>query len=311
MTDTTLQMITEYISTQSSDDAIRSSYSRVSSLCSFTGKDFLDLTQKDILAFINRRELNMLSRTTYLRQIREISLFCERFMTRNDEKWTSPIHSLYIPDLKDAESYGTDQIMSDEEMDHMLLAASDNPQLFLIIILSVRLCLQPSQVVTLRCYDFSCHNGKYELKIPAKPPKEDRIVTIPDDVLFWLLPYLADSVDNFLFTNINGDPCSLKRLQRMFNEYGFCRTPKDLRNYGFFKLLQGGATKLQVADYTATTGRWLYRYDEILKNSPDPSNEEYHCIRISADDDRIDPQDPSSYMPIRIRCNSMPMRSGS
>lgn len=235
-------------------------------LCTYLGKDYLDITEEDAQRYIShllsKNSAGNLSKKTIC-----VRLSCYKAVGRYVEQvkkgFASPFKRIRRPDKAD-DRINPDRIPSITELDAFMTVVKDDPMFFLIYALATRVGLSASTILQLKDSDVIIEDmaaaGEERsiviLRLPSKGLSSERFITLPSDVGEITKRYLAVAVpvDGYIFTNQHNRPMTIRNLdsatERFVRKSGINRyTMKDFRNRAILELAKSGVDLETIGEY--------------------------------------------------------------
>jgi len=268
----------------------------VRALCNFAKKDFLELTDGDIVSFVKHMKSQLqhgeLTQSTFNVRVTSYKTLAE-FIYNN---YPGEMQKLFtsVPLYPGDEKIKSSKIPSLEEMDKLLSTCAKNPMHYLIVALAFRVGFSTGDIVGLTLS--SVHTDAVDadaLFITFKSRKE-RIVRLPEDVSKLLKNYIDNMgyVDDegHLFYNSYGNPMTARNLVSLINKLleksglptDYC--VRDFRSRAILDMVEanvGNAENMEkLQDYVNLKGRRMYSYIEARHLTATFSPADYVNIRV-------------------------------
>lgn len=226
-------------------------------LCRELQKDFLEITEEDILRFQRSMEA-LIRRGKLSNRTLRLRLYCyssfSAYLLRTGVIERNVFAYLYKPVVEDAPY--TNKIPSTKECDDMLEAAmAAGEDMYLIYCMILRMGLTTTEICNLKTQnvteferDLVCY-----LYTPGGK-KEHRYIVVPEDLKEGLMAFKDSVVTEYLFANSRGKqmtvPALDKRARKIMGTAGLGKfSLKDLRNRAIYQMIHDGAEEEEIALY--------------------------------------------------------------
>lgn len=266
------------------DKTKKTYYAVVCSVCEFCECDFFILEAGKVQEYFD--SISKLSPKTIsfrLGILRSIA----GFMAENaNELGISP----YVNPFISTKTAGYDtylkqtDIPSVKQIDKLLCACEDDPQLFLIVSIFIRCGLTMADMTSLKKTMVGEDlNGRVFFKFTNK--FGTRYVKVPDDVAPLLRNHSVVHPMGYLFLNADSKPLGRRTIESLLagasKKAGLKKTitARDLRNFSIAYMLKGHASADSVSEYVDVEGTWIFRYNQVL-DQLDGAPCDYSHIRI-------------------------------
>lgn len=259
----------------------RDYFTNVCSICDFLKKDYLHISYSDAQYYFDHlsqaQKLKVSSLNAKLASLRSISSYIlkNKDAITVDATFTNVFSKVNI--AAQDNYVNKESIPSTKEIGLILDSVRTNDMLFLILSLIIKCSLTVSQICNLKPSQIAL-DGANRGCIAFTNGKKTRFVKLPVDIMDLLVSYTNSyGVNNFLFYNKHKKPLRPRTLESLFQLYltksGIKKafTLQDIRNASIIYMLQGGASQSAVADYVGVSGRWMFRYNQVideLNNAP-------------------------------------------
>lgn len=253
----------------------------ICSICDFLKKDFLDISYMDAQFYFDHlsqsRRLKVSSLNVKLASLRSISSYILKNIEHDkfniDPSFTNVFSKVNITPTDNYVK--KESIPTQSELKQILDSISSNDMLFLIVSLIIKSSLTVSQVCNLKPSQIVL-DGADRGCIIFSNGKKTRFVKIPADVMDLLVSYTNTyGVYDFLFYNKHMRPLRPRTLETLFQshisklELQKDFTLQDIRNASIAYMLKGGASQSAVADYIGVSGRWMFRFNQVIDELSD------------------------------------------
>ncbi len=233
----------------------------VNLLCNHVGVDFLYITKEQAQSYIDYMaglcRQGKLSKKTLCVRLSSYKKLSKYVGTVLDD-YEDPFAHIIRPEIKD--KIDPNHIPSIEELDQILSAAKDDPQLYLILALATRVGFTATNILSMQVSNVVEEEGKLFIRLDNKKPGADyRYVLLPEDVATLLRNYLEkcyiDEQGHFFFNahhrplrirNLDSKVDGLIRTSGVKNRY----TMKDLRSRAILEMVKAGAKPEMISEYT-------------------------------------------------------------
>lgn len=248
-------------------------------ICDFLKKDFLDISYMDAQFYFDHlsqsRRLKVSSLNVKLASLRSIS----SYILKNIELFNVDVSFTNVfskVNITPTDNYiKKESIPTQSELKLILDSVSSNDMLFLIVSLIIKSSLTVSQVCNLKPSQIVL-DGADRGCIIFSNGKKTRFVKIPSDVMDLLVSYAnTNGVNDYLFYNKHMRPLRPRTLETLFqshisqSELQKDFTLQDIRNASIAYMLKGGASQSAVADYIGVSGRWMFRFNQVIDELSD------------------------------------------
>lgn len=254
-------------------------FSIVCMICDYTKTDFLELTHVQARSYFDsllahqpgKRRVALSTISSRLSALRSVSTYIVENKDRYniDENYTNVF--LYIDLPENSEYLDKEDIPTIKELDKLLIAASDNPMMYLIFALVIRCGFTAGEVCKMKVSQI-CEDAANRFSVVFHEKNRTRYVKIPDDVVPILMNYkkFIPNTSEYMFYNKRGYVLKVRNLETLVNKYvskaGLSNyTIQDIRNAAICYMRASGADELSVADYVGVEARWMYRYDYVIQ----------------------------------------------
>lgn len=279
----TKQLLQDFLSTLKKEHTQKNYLHAIKDISNTFKKDFLDLSRQEITAYFSNLELSGSSLSVHFYCCHSFSVYLQEYL----DDYTSPFLGLSFG--TDATEYTKDDFPSLEELDNLLSNAVYGSDLYLAIVLALRMCLSLTEIVSLVPSQFKADiAGRFFLSLNRKSDTDMSvtpiILAVPDDII----PLITGrDRREYLFINKRGNPMNTRTFQRHLKATGTKWTFQSLRSFGIFLLLEGGADEFEAASFSGVTGRWLFRYRKLLKEGDFLNCAHYSNLQIKPPTDTI------------------------
>lgn len=255
-------------------------YSIVCMLCDYTQTDFLEISYAQAKAYFdslfvpkpNRKRIALSTIQSRLSALRSIS----SFISENKETYGIPdaygnvFFYVDIPVLD--ENVKKEDIPTVKELGTILLAASEDPMMFLIFSMVIRCGFAASEICKMKVSQI-CEDAANRFSVAFHEKTRTRYVKLPNDVVTVLMDYrkYLKVKQEFMFYNKKGHVLKVRNLESLVRKYvskGLVSkdyTIQDIRNAAVCHMKASGADDVSTADYIGVEARWMYRYDDVIK----------------------------------------------
>ena len=235
----------------------------VAKICQTCSKDFLDLTLSDVRHFFSSLDLKDTTKSSYFYCCHSFAAYAEGLV----DSYVSPFTTFEFH--KEQPDYVVSDFPPEETLYQLLRRAGQGTDLYLAILLALRLCLSVQELASLIPeHFFMDKDSRMFLSIVRKPGSPPTVLEVPRDMHDMVL--CRQNRDSLLL-NQQMKPITVRALQRRLSSLGTEWTWRKLRAFGTLLLLNSGVAELDVAKICGVTGRWMHRYRGIL-NTQDYSS---------------------------------------
>lgn len=256
-------------------------YSIICMICEDAKKDFLELEYKYVKSYfdsltdatkIKQKKLSEKTIQSKLSALRSVASYIEK----NKELYEVPNYDnvfRFIENPKNNDVYfKKEDIPSQNELLKLLTISTDNMMAHLIFAMVIKCGFTASEICDMKLSQiYEDAAGRFCVKFTEKDGT--RYVKLPEDVVLILLEYKKTIPDSsiYLFYNKWKKKLQIRSLETLVNKYvkeadlTKNYTIKDLRNAAINMMLKAGADQTSVASYVGVDGRWLYRFDNVVK----------------------------------------------
>lgn len=252
----TFDLFQEFLKTLRTGNS-KESYARaVAKICTYCRKDFLELGKSDIEDFFSYLEQDMKSSSisVYYYSCHSFAEYAQGVV----DGYFSPFLLYHLrmdaPDYKDSD-FPPVHTLSD-----LLCDAGQGTDLYLAILLALRLCLTITEIISLSPLDFTEERGKMYLSLVRNPAAPPSVMEVPEEIRQQVL---LRRNRNLLLLNSRGKALTARTLRNQISSLGTGWTFRSLRAFGTLLILDAGVSELDVAQLCGVSGRWLNRYRGI------------------------------------------------
>lgn len=222
---------------------------------------FLSLSSYDISDYFMSLKKADSTKSAAFYSMRSFSVF----LTYHIDGYVSPF--IYLGLGRCAPDYSMDDF-PEETLPELFHFLGDDSDAALAVRFALHMCLSVSEIVSLDSGMFSFNdNSSCTLFLPRVDPsgQSDGIAKLQvPDILS--APVRERMNRDFLLLNKRGRPASVRFLQRQLKDSDTGWTFYLLRCYGMFLKLLQGCSRAEVSEYAGVDGRWLYRFNKLLRH---------------------------------------------
>ena len=253
-------------------------------ICDFAKKDFLELDTSDAFSYKEYLETcqkpdgSRISNRTIKMRFVGLNQLAKYIVTAYPEEMEeNPFRNIVLPNTH--ESVPVQRIPTMKEIDQLLSAAKEDPQMYLILCLISRMGLTALETVRLKRQQIvEIGEDKIAILCIEKDGKTEKLRPVPEDVKEILLDYMdVKQVESGLFFNEWNKPLTIRNLDYLLKKYSALAgietkcSVKDLRNRAILSMLQADASPQDVAQYAGigmVRVRQFVSEGNVLANCP-------------------------------------------